>query len=428
MTFKIITLGCKVNQYESQVMTEIMLKDGFSLVQEDDSADIFIINTCTVTSVSDSKNRKIIRRLRRNNENAIIVVTGCMSQAFPEDDVYKICDIVVGNTNRKNISKLIKEYITHNNRFVNVEMHTTGEKFEPIKISDYEERTRAQIKIEDGCNRFCAYCIIPYARGRVRSKDLGELKEEAITLASKGYKEIVLVGINLSCFGQDTNLNLCDAVEAVASVEGIERVRLSSLEPERLDPEFIARLAKCKKLCPHFHLSLQSGCDETLKRMNRHYSSKEYSGIVNNLRKAFNDCAITTDVMVGFAGETDEEFEKSLDFVHLIKFAKVHTFIYSRRKGTKGDLMPNQVDPAIKSERSKKLIEVTLKDRKDFLKNQVGNTYSVLFERKRPEGYWEGYTMNYTPVHIYSDDDLSNKIVDVKITKSYDDHCDGELA
>ena len=427
MTFKIITLGCKVNQYESQVMTEIMLKDGFSLVQEDDSADIFIINTCTVTSVSDSKNRKIIRRLRRNNPNAIIVVTGCMSQAFPEDDVYKICDIVVGNTNRKNISKLIKEYISHNNRFVNVEMHTTGEKFEPIKISDYEERTRAQIKIEDGCNRFCAYCIIPYARGRVRSKDLGELKEEAITLASKGYKEIVLVGINLSCFGQDINLNLCDAVETVASVEGIERVRLSSLEPERLDPEFIARLAKCEKLCPHFHLSLQSGCDETLKRMNRHYSSGEYLEIVNNLRNAFQDCAITTDVMVGFAGETDEEFQNSLDFVHSIKFAKVHTFIYSRRKGTKGDLMPNQVDPAIKSERSKKLIEITLKDRKEFLKNQVGNIYSVLFERKRPEGYWEGYTMNYTPVHIYSDDDLSNKIVDVKITKSYDDHCDGVL-
>ncbi|MGN0477066.1 MAG: tRNA (N(6)-L-threonylcarbamoyladenosine(37)-C(2))-methylthiotransferase MtaB, partial [Ruminococcus sp.] len=424
---KIITLGCKVNQYESQVMTEIMLKDGFSLVQEDDSADIFIINTCTVTSVSDSKNRKIIRRLRRNNGNSIIVVTGCMSQAFPNDEVYKLCDIVVGNTNRKNISKLIKEYIADNNRFVNVEMHTTGEKFEPIKISDYEERTRAQIKIEDGCNRFCAYCIIPYARGRVRSKDLGELKEEALTLASKGYKEIVLVGINLSCFGQDTNLNLCDAVETVASVEGIERVRLSSLEPERLDPEFISRLAKCEKLCPHFHLSLQSGCDETLKRMNRHYSSKEYSEIVNNLRNAFEDCSITTDVMVGFAGETDEEFQKSLDFVHSIKFAKVHTFIYSRRKGTKGDLMPNQVDPAIKSARSKKLIEVTLSDRKEFLKNQVGKTYSVLFERKRPEGYWEGYTMNYTPVHTYSDDDLSNKIVDVKITKSFDDHCDGEL-
>lgn len=428
MTFKIITLGCKVNQYESQVMTEIMIKDGFSLVQEDDPADIYIINTCTVTAVSDSKNRKIIRRLRRNNENSIIVVTGCMSQAFPEDDVYEICDIVVGNTSRKNISKLIKEYITDNNRFVDVEMHTTGEKFEPIKISDFEERTRAQIKIEDGCNRFCAYCIIPYARGRVRSKDLGELKEEAVTLASKGYKEIVLVGINLSCFGQDTNLNLCDAVETVADVEGIERVRLSSLEPERLDPEFIARLAKCKKLCPHFHLSLQSGCDETLKRMNRHYSSKEYSEIVNNLRNAFKDCAITTDVMVGFAGETDEEFEKSLDFVHSIKFAKVHTFIYSRRKGTKGDLMPNQVDPSIKSERSKKLIEVTLNDRKEFLKNQVGNTYSVLFERKRSEGYWEGYTMNYTPVHIYSDDDLANKILDVKITKSYDDHCDGVLA
>ena len=299
--------------------------------------------------------------------------------------------------------------------------------FEPIKITNVEERTRAQIKIEDGCNRFCAYCIIPYARGRVRSKDINELKEEATDLASKGFREIVLVGINLSCFGQDTNLNLCDAVETVASVDGIDRVRLSSLEPERLDPEFIERLAKCDKLCPQFHLSLQSGCDETLKRMNRHYDTEEYRTIVNNLRKAFKDCAITTDVMVGFAGETEEEFQKSLDFVHSIKFAKVHTFSYSRRKGTVGDKLPNQVDPQIKSERSKKMIEVTLKDRKEFLRNQLNNTYSVLFERKKEEGYWEGYTMNYTPVRVFSDLDLNDKIVDVKLTDAFDDYCIGEL-
>ncbi len=427
MTFNIITLGCKVNQYESQVMTEIMLKDGYILSDSKDTADIFIVNTCTVTAVSDSKNRKLIRRIRRENPNGVIAVTGCMSQAFPNDDVYSICDIVVGNTKRKDISKLISEYLKDNNQLLNVENHINGEKFEPLKISDFQERTRAQIKIEDGCNRFCAYCIIPYARGRVRSKDLVELREEAVKLASKNYKEIVLVGINLSCFGQDTGKNLCDAVETVAEVPGVKRIRLGSLEPERLDPEFIERLSKCKKLCPQFHLSLQSGCDETLKRMNRHYSTDEYRTIVNNLRNAFKDASITTDVMVGFAGETDEEFQKSLDFVHSIAFAKVHTFIYSRRKGTKGDLLPNQVEPTVKNARSKKMIEVTENDRRKFLQGQVGKIYSVLFERKRPDGYWEGYTENYTPVHIYSDKELSDEILDVKITEVFDDYCIGEL-
>ena len=427
MTFNVITLGCKVNQYESQVMTEIMIKDNFTLSDNKDNADIFIVNTCTVTAVSDSKNRKLIRRLRRNNPNSIIVITGCMSQAFPNDDIYSICDIVVGNTERKNISKLIIEYLRDKKQFINIEEHINDEKFEPLNITDFEERTRAQIKIEDGCNRFCAYCIIPYARGRVRSKDLNELKKEAEILSEKGYKEIVLVGINLSCFGQETGKNLCDAVETVASVNGIERIRLGSLEPERLDPKFIDRLAKCHKLCPQFHLSLQSGCDETLKRMNRHYTTEEYKTIVDNLRKAFKDCSITTDVMVGFAGETEDEFQKSLDFVKSIKFAKVHTFVYSRRKGTKGDTLPNQVNPTVKSQRSKIMIEATEKDRRAFLASKVGNTYSVLFERKKPEGYWEGYTMNYTSVHVYSDKELSDEIVNIKITKAFDDYCEGEL-
>ena len=427
MTFNIITLGCKVNQYESQVMTEIMLKEGYTLSDNKEKSDIFIINTCSVTSVSDSKNRKIIRRVRRNNPDATIVVTGCMSQAFPEDDVYDICDIVVGNTNRSEIATIITKHLKDNEKYIKVEEHIKGEIFEPLQISSFEERTRAQIKIEDGCNRFCSYCIIPYSRGRVRSKDLTELIEESKVLAEKGFREIVLVGINLSCFGQDTGQDLCDAVEAVASVKGIDRIRLGSLEPERLDPEFISRLAKCEKLCPQFHLSLQSGCDETLKRMNRHYTTDEYRTIVNNLRKEFKDCSITTDVMVGFAGETDDEFEKSLDFVHSIEFAKVHTFMYSRRKGTVGDKLPNQIDNSVKSIRSKKLIEVTDADRKKFLESQVGNTYSVLFERKKSEGYWEGYTMNYTPVHLYSDRELSDVIVDVKITKAFDEYCQGEL-
>ncbi len=427
MTFSIITLGCKVNQYESQAMTEIMIRDGYTLSHNNEKTDIFIINTCSVTSVSDSKNRKIIRRVRRNNPDAVIVVTGCMSQAFPKDEIYSICDIVVGNTSRSDISSIITEHLKDKEKYINVSEHIKNEVFEPLQISSFEERTRAQIKIEDGCNRFCSYCIIPYSRGRVRSKNIDELIEETKILSCKGFKEIVLVGINLSCFGQDTGKNLCDAVEAVASVEGVERIRLGSLEPERLDPEFINRLSKCEKLCPQFHLSLQSGCDETLKRMNRHYSSEDYRTIVENLRKAFKDCSITTDVMVGFAGETEEEFKKSLDFVHSINFAKVHTFIYSRRKGTVGDTLPNQVDSSVKSERSKKMIEVTEKDRKAFLESQVGNTYTVLFERKRPDGYWEGYTMNYTPVHIYADEDLSHIIKNIRINKAYNDYCIGEL-
>lgn len=427
MTFNIVTLGCKVNQYESQVMTEIMLKDRFVLSDSKENADIFIVNTCTVTSVSDSKNRKLIRRIRRNNPDAVIVVTGCMSQAFPEDEVYSICDIVIGNTNRKDISKLIKNYLKDNNKYIEVDNHANGEVFEPLMITDFEERTRAQIKIEDGCNRFCSYCIIPYARGRVRSKNLSELSEEAKTLAERGYKEIVLVGINLSCFGQDTDMNLCDAVETVAKVDGIERIRLGSLEPERLDPDFIKRLSECKKLCPQFHLSLQSGCDATLKRMNRHYTSEEYRTIVNNLRNAFTDCTITTDVMVGFAGETDEEFQQSLDFVHSIHFEKVHVFSYSRRKGTKGDLLPNQIDPSVKAKRSKEMIDVTESDRKEFLESEVGKTFPVLFERKNASGFWEGYTMNYTPIHVNSELELSDKILDVKITRAENDFCIGEL-
>ena len=429
MNFNIITLGCKVNQYESQAMREDMLKNGFLLSDDRDRADITIVNSCTVTSVSDAKNRKILNRVRRENPDGIVILTGCMPQAFPEEsENFSNCDIVLGNAKRAELVPSIYKFLEEKQKFVHITEHIgKGEKYENLSVSSLGEHTRAFIKIEDGCNRFCSYCIIPKSRGRVRSKDINELKEEATDLASKGFREIVLVGINLSCFGQDTNLNLCDAVETVASVDGIDRVRLSSLEPERLDTEFIERLAKCDKLCPQFHLSLQSGCDETLKRMNRHYDTEEYRTIVNNLRKAFKDCAITTDVMVGFAGETEEEFQKSLDFVHSIKFAKVHTFSYSRRKGTVGDKLPNQVDPQIKSERSKKMIEVTLKDRKEFLRNQLNNTYSVLFERKKEEGYWEGYTMNYTPVRVFSDLDLNDKIVDVKLTDAFDDYCIGEL-
>ncbi len=423
MTFNIVTLGCKVNQYESQLMFEYMCEAGF-LPVDDSSADITIINSCTVTSTSDSKNRKVINRTRRENENAIIVLTGCMPQAFPSDlDLFKNCDIVLGNVSRREVVVAIKEFLVIKKQIINIAEHKKDESFEKMRVNKFLERTRAFVKIEDGCNRFCSYCIIPYARGRVRSKSLSDLKEEVTTLALKGYNEIVLVGINLSAYGSDINSTLADAVECVCSVDGIERVRLSSLEPELMTEDVLARLSKLKEFCPHFHLSLQSGCTETLKRMNRHYTAEEYSEIVRDIRRIFDNPSITTDIMVGFAGETEEEFNSSLDFSDYIRFAKVHVFSYSRRKGTVADKMPDQVDPAVKNIRSKLMIEHTDKKRSEFLESQIGLKEEVLFEIKNRDGYFEGYTKNYTPVYVKSDENIIGQIKEVIITEACNDYC-----
>ncbi|MBQ6625788.1 MAG: tRNA (N(6)-L-threonylcarbamoyladenosine(37)-C(2))-methylthiotransferase MtaB, partial [Ruminococcus sp.] len=385
MTFNIVTLGCKVNQYESQLMFEYMCDAGFTPV-EDSVADITIINSCTVTHVSDSKNRKVINRTRRENDDAIIVLTGCMPQAFSDDEsLFKNCDIVLGNVSRREVVSAIKEYLLNKKQIINIGKHEKGEKFEKMRVNNFLERTRAFVKIEDGCNRFCSYCIIPYARGRVRSKSISDLREEVIILAEKGYNEIVLVGINLSAYGDDIDATLADAVECVCEINGVERVRLSSLEPELMTEDVLKRLAAQRKFCPHFHLSLQSGCTETLKRMHRHYTADEYAEIVENIRRIFINPSITTDIMVGFAGESDDEFEKSLAFSDYIGFAKVHVFSYSRRKGTVADKLPMQVDPAVKNIRSKKMIEHTEKKRAEFLLSQVGLVEEVLFEIKNKQ-------------------------------------------
>ena len=427
MTFNIITLGCKVNQYESQLMFEYMCEAGFAPV-DDSSADITIINSCTVTSTSDSKNRKVINRTRRENENAIIVLTGCMPQAFPNDtDLFKNCDIVLGNASRRDVVPAIKEFMNDRKQIINIAEHKKDESFEKMRVNKFLERTRAFVKIEDGCNRFCSYCIIPYARGRVRSKSLEDLKPEVENLAKEGYNEIVLVGINLSAYGNDIGSTLADAVECVCSVDGIERVRLSSLEPELMTEDVLTRLAKQNKFCPHFHLSLQSGCTETLKRMNRHYTADEYAQIVENIRRIFDNPSITTDIMVGFAGETEEEFKSSLDFADFIGFAKVHVFSYSRRKGTVADKMPDQVDPSIKNIRSKMMIEHTDNKRREFLKSQVGLKEEVLFEIINRSGYYEGYTKNYTPVYVKSDENIIGQIRTVEITEACDDYCVANL-
>ena len=423
MNFNIITLGCKVNQYESQAMREDLLKNGFELAKPNTPADITVVNSCTVTSVSDAKNRKLINKIRRENPDGIIVLTGCMPQAFPDrQENFENCDIVLGNAKRAELVPAIYEYIENHMKNVFISPHPVkNEKFEDLSISSLGEHTRAFIKIEDGCNRFCSYCIIPYARGRVRSKSIEALKAEVKRIADNGYREVVLVGINLSAYGQDEGLNLADAVECVCAQEGIERVRLGSVEPEQMDEPMIKRLAAQPKFCPQFHLSLQSGCDNTLKAMNRHYDTAEYSKIVSNIRKTFDNSSITTDVMVGFAGETEEDFKASMDFV------KVHVFPYSRRKGTVADKAPNQIAPNIKEQRAKEMGELVAKSRAEFLKTQVGMTESVLIERLR-HGYLEGYTKNYTPVHIISDNDnLCGQIVNVKITSAENDYCMGTV-
>ena len=426
MKVSTITLGCKVNQYETQAMLNQLLQGGFSACQTGEDADIILLNSCTVTSTSDHKVKQTIHKARREHPHAVIVLTGCMPQAFPElaEDLTD-ADIVLGNSNRSSLLPHILQYLSTRQRIIDIVPHQTKEKFESMSVENFYERTRAFIKIQDGCNRFCSYCIIPYARGRVRSKPLDDLIAEVTQLSEKGYKEIVLTGINLSAFGQDINLHLCDAVEAVCAINGIERVRLGSLEPEQLSEDVIIRLSKQQKLCPQFHLSLQSGCDETLKRMNRHYTTEEYRTIVQNLRNAFDNAAITTDIMVGFPGETEEEFMQSLEFAKEISFSKVHVFAYSQRPGTKACNAPNQITKKVKETRSKQMMHVTNQTKQAFLNQQCGTIQDVLVEREINTNLYEGYTANYTPVQFHSDKNLCGQLVAVHITKANENDCYG---
>ena len=426
MKVSTITLGCKVNQYETQAMLNQLLQGGFSACQTGEDADIILLNSCTVTSTSDHKVKQTLHKARREHPHAVIVLTGCMPQAFPElaEDLTD-ADIVLGNSNRSSLLPHILQYLSTRQRIIDIVPHQTKEKFESMSVENFYERTRAFIKIQDGCNRFCSYCIIPYARGRVRSKPLDDLIAEVPQLSEKGYKEIVLTGINLSAFGQDINLHLCDAVEAVCAINGIERVRLGSLEPEQLSEDVIIRLSKQQKLCPQFHLSLQSGCDETLKRMNRHYTTEEYRTIVQNLRNAFDNAAITTDIMVGFPGETEEEFMQSLEFAKEISFSKVHVFAYSQRPGTKACNAPNQITKKVKETRSKQMMHVTNQTKQAFLNQQCGTIQDVLVEREINTNLYEGYTANYTPVQFHSDKNLCGQLVAVHITKANENDCYG---
>ncbi len=404
---------------------------GISAVDSSEKADIYVINSCTVTAESDRKTRQAVRRFRKNHPESIIVVTGCMTQAVPETaDLIPEADIVMGNRNNDMLAGLIMKFIAEKKRIVCIEPHLSGDKFRGDIIKDYPDRTRATVKIQDGCNRFCSYCLIPYARGRVRSKPLNVLCEELKALESKGFKEIVLVGINLSAYGTDfagESITIVDAVKTAASFEGIKRVRLGSLEPDHITDEVIKGLSGVEKFCPQFHISLQSGCDATLRKMNRHYDSVEYEDLCNKLRYNFKDCTLTTDIMVGFPGETAGDFEISLNFMKKIGFEKVHVFPYSRRPGTPAAKMNEQIENGEKQHRAEVMIYEAEKIRREFLKKQIGKAFEIIPEEYH-EGYAQGYSANYIPVRIAGGADVPfGNVIKVKITDTEEDFCIGEI-
>ena len=421
------TLGCKVNQYETEVMRESFIKNGYTVVPDNAPFDIIIINSCTVTAESDRKTRQTLNRFRKENPEAVIVLTGCMVQAFAEKSKdLTAADIIVGNTDVAKIEKLVHRFLQEGERIFEVSEHKRTERFNTPNIKEFAERTRAYMKIEDGCDRFCTYCIIPTARGFVRSKPIVDIKKEAEELAKNGFIEIVLVGINLTSYGKGEDMNLCDAVDAVCEVEGIKRVRLGSLEPDHITDRMLMRLKAQEKFCPQFHLSLQSGCDATLKRMNRHYDTAFYRDLVTRICNMFPDSAITTDIMVGFAGETEEEFLESVNFAKEMGFAKSHIFAYSRRSGTVAYNLKGQISKQEKSNRSKQMIEVTNQTEKEFLEGQIGKTVSVLFETNE-NGFSEGYTKNYTRVKVKTETAHSGEILNVKLISAKNGYCIGEF-
>ncbi len=428
MKVKFYTLGCKVNQYETEAMREALAAQGFPPAGEDEPAGVVVVNSCTVTAQSDQKARQALRRLKRQNPGAVAVLTGCWPQAFPSQAAdLEEADIVLGNASRAALADRLRQFLATGQRVVDVSPHKKGEAFEPLRVTGLHGHTRAFLKIEDGCERFCAYCIIPFARGPVRSKPLGDLAAEVAGLAAAGYQEVVLTGINLPAYGQDLGLELCDAVEAACAIPGIRRVRLGSLEPERLTPPVIARMRAQEKLCPQFHLSLQSGCDATLRRMNRHYTAAQYREIVDNLRKAFPGCAVTTDIMVGFPGETEEEFQASLAFAREIGFARTHVFAYSPRPGTVAGRAPDQVPAPVKEARSRAMQAVAEESRRRFFQAMVGRTEPVLFERPAGPGCYEGCTPNYTPVRACCQRDLTGQLLSVRLTGVDGEACTAEI-
>ena len=429
-TVAFITLGCKVNQYETNAMAQKFIENGYELIEEDNkSADIYIINTCTVTNMSDRKSRQMLRRVKEKNKNAIVVAVGCYAQVAKEE-LEKIpeIDLVLGNNEKADIIKYVNDFALENKKELKMEDVMQTKEFVEFGDTTFTEKTRAVIKVQDGCDRFCSYCIIPYARGRVRSRKPENVISEITKIAKNGIKEVVITGIHIASYGKDfkNNYRLIDLLEDINKIDGIERIRLGSLEPLLIDREFMERLSKLEEICHHFHLSLQSGCDETLKRMNRRYSTEEFTKIVNLLREYYKDVVLTTDIIVGFPGETEEEFNKTYEFLEKIKFYKMHVFKYSARKGTKAASMPNQINGNIKEERSKKLIELSNKNELYYNNSYKNKEVEVLFEEKKGE-YYHGHTKNYILTYCKTEENLENKIKKTVCKDIFDDHIVGEL-
>lgn len=419
-----ITLGCKVNQYETNAMTQQFLQKDYEIVEHTEKADIYIVNTCTVTNMSDRKSRQMLRRVKELNHGAIVVACGCYVQVAREE-IEKIeeIDLVLGNNEKKEIVEIIEKYIEKNEKHIEMEDVMHQKEYVELGEITYTEKTRAVIKVQDGCDRFCSYCIIPYARGRVRSRKPEKVIEEIEKIAQEGIQEVVITGIHIASYGKDfkKEYKLIDLLEEINQIKGIQRIRLGSIEPLLITEEFVTRLSKLEKICHHFHLSLQSGCDETLKRMNRRYTTQEFREIVERLRKNYEDVILTTDIIVGFPLESQEEFEKTYQFLQEIKFYKMHIFKYSPRKGTKAAQMEGQIDGNIKEERSQKLIKLSNKNEKDYNEEYVGKEVEVLFEEEKNR-YYQGHTKNYILALVKSKENLENKIIRAKCVKNDIDH------
>jgi threonylcarbamoyladenosine tRNA methylthiotransferase MtaB len=425
------TLGCKVNQYETEAMTELFEKNGYDLVESEEVADVYVINTCTVTNLGDRKSRQFIRRCKRKNPDSIVAVVGCYSQTAP-DEVSKIeeVDVILGTSDRNKIVEYVKKKEKQKEKINVVTDIMEIKDFEEMTIHNIKGKTRAFLKIQEGCNQYCSYCIIPYARGPIRSRKLEDIIKEVKRLVENGFDEVVLTGIHVASYGKDLEEGtLLDVIKEVNKIEGLKRIRLSSIEPTIMTKEFVKTLSELDKVCEHFHLSLQSGCDETLKRMNRKYTTKEYREVVDRIIGYMPKVSITTDIIVGFPGETDEEFEKTIKFVKDIKFSQIHVFKYSPRKGTPAAKFENQVDGIIKNKRSEELISIVEKLTKEYNNKFIGQNKHVLFETKsaEEEGYYEGLTENYIKVLCKSNEDISGKVLNTKLEKIHNEIVFGSI-
>lgn len=415
-------LGCKVNAYETEAMQHLLEEAGYEIVPFTQKADVYVINTCSVTNMADRKSRQMLHKAKKNNPDSIVVAAGCYVQTSEKEVLNDLSvDIVIGNDRKHDLVRLLEEYSLDSVNDTVDDINDGKHDFEELFIDQTKEHTRAFIKVQDGCNQFCSYCIIPYARGRVRSRRFEKVIAEVERLAANGFKEVVLTGIHLSSYGVDFEeaTGLLELIQAVNAVKGIERIRLGSLEPKIVTEHFASELSKLDKICPHFHLSLQSGCDATLKRMNRKYTTKEYERGCELLRKYFVHPAITTDVIVGFPGETEEEFEQTKAYLEHIHFYEMHIFKYSKRKGTRAAVMPDQIDEQIKAARSEKLIALGHDMSKEFRKFYIGKNEEVLFEEKAVIGdkeYFVGYTKEYVKVAKKTDENLENQIVSGRIS------------